>query len=115
MMAHGFYTIEHWKAPRRGAAGTWAAILHLDACQSLTMAMQALQQRGKPGLYRVVQTQRGVWAQMEDGELRLHGSHVGSPRNLAELTKIFQRERGRRPVEKAREARRKEKAQRDAR
>ena len=113
-MPHGFFTIEHWKAPRRGAAGKWVAILHLDAYQSPSKVMEALQERGKAGLYRVMQTQRCVWAQMEDCELRLRGSHVGSPKSLAELTKIFERERGRRPVEKAREARRKEKAQRGA-
>jgi len=111
-MAHGFFTVEQWKTPRGGAAGKWVAILHLDAYQSQSKAMAALQERGKPGLYRVVQTQRCIWAEMEDGELRLHGSHVGSPKNLAELTKIFEREGGRRPVEKAREARRREKARR---
>jgi hypothetical protein len=47
---------------------------------------------------------------MEKGKLRLHGSHVFSPQNLAQLSKLYEREGGRRPVEKARQARAKAKA-----
>jgi hypothetical protein len=114
-MPYGFFTVEQWKARRGRAPEKWVAILHLDAYRSPSKAMEFLQERSKPGLYRVVQTQRCVWAQMEDGKVRLHGSHVGSTKSLAELAKIFEREGGRRPVEKAREARRREKARRGAR
>ncbi len=113
-MPHGFFTIEQWKTARRGAQGKWVAIFYLDARHSMTHAVVALEGRGPPGLYRIVQTQRCIWAQVEDGKVRLHGSHAGSPKSLAELAKIFDREGGRRPVEKARQARMREKANRIA-
>ena len=95
-MPHGFFTVEQWKRP------DWTPILHLDSHQSLTKAMAALEKRGEPGLFRVVQMQRCVWAEKERGKLRLHGSHASSPENLAQIVEIFEREGGRRPVEKAR-------------
>jgi hypothetical protein len=64
--------------------------------------MAALEKRGEPGLFRVVQMQRCVWAEREGGKLRLHGSHASSPESLARVVEIFEREGGRRPVEKAR-------------
>ena len=64
--------------------------------------MTALEKRGEPGLFRVVQIQRCVWAEMEAGKLRLNGSHASSPESLAQIAEIFGREGGRRPVEKAR-------------
>src|SRR6185295_2871561 len=104
-MPHGYFTVEQWKRPRNGAAGQWTPILHLDSYQSLTTASGALEKRGRPGLYRVVQMQRCVWAETEDGKLSLHGSHASSPENLAQIVKIYEREGGRRPVEQARQAR----------
>src|SRR5437667_12034969 len=111
-MPHGFFTVEQWKRPHDGAATHWIPILHLDSYQSLTKAMAALEKRGEPGLFRVVQMQRCVWAEMEEGKLRLHGSHASSPENLAQIVEIFEREGGRRPVEKAREERAAAKAKR---
>jgi hypothetical protein len=111
-MPHGFFTVEQWKHPRRGSAGQWVAILHLDAWQSLSKAVEALHERGRPGLFRIVQMQRCIWAEMEDGTLRLHGSHASSPKNLARLAKLYDREGGRRPVEKARRDRAEAKAKR---
>src|SRR5881394_366496 len=105
-MPHGFFTIEQWKRPE------WIPILHLDSYQSLTKAMAALERRGKPGLFRVVQMQRCVWSEMEDGKLRLHGSHASSPETLAQLVEIFEREGGRRPMKKARQDRAAAKARR---
>jgi hypothetical protein len=104
-MPHGFFTIEQWKTSRKGATSQWTAILHLDSYQTLSKAMEALEKRGRPGLYRVVQTQRCIWAEMEKGKLRLHGSHVGSFESLTRLAKLYEREGGRRPVEKARQER----------
>jgi hypothetical protein len=104
-MPHDFFTIEQWRPARRGAPARWTPILHLDADQSVTLAAQALQKRGKPGLYRVVQMQRCLWAEIANCQLRLHGSHASTPKNLAELTKIFHREHGRRPVAKSRQDR----------
>ena len=111
-MPHGFFTVEQWKRPQDGAATHWMPILHLDSYQSLTKAMAALEKRGEPGLFRVVQMQRCVWAEIEGGKLRLHGSHASSPESLAQIVEIFEREGGRRPVEKARQERAAAKAKR---
>jgi hypothetical protein len=111
-MPHGFFTVEQWKRPKDSATTHWIPILHLDSCQSLTKAMAALEQRGEPGLFRVVQMQRCVWAEMEGGKLQLHRSHASSPENLARIVEIFEREGGRRPVEKARAERAAAKAKR---
>lgn len=101
-MPHGYFTVEQWKRPQGSKIGHWIPILHLDAYQTLTKAMKALEKRGEPGLFRVVQMQRCVWAEMEKGTLRLHGSHASSPESLAQIVEIYEREGGRRPVEKAR-------------
>jgi hypothetical protein len=101
-MPHGFYTVEKWMGSGTGKAGRWKAIIHLDAYQSLAKAIDALGARAKPGLYRVVQTQRCIWAQRDDGVVRLHGSHVVSAAGLARLATLYDREGGRRPVERAR-------------
>jgi hypothetical protein len=111
-MPHGFFTVEQWTLSRDGAKSQWVSILHPDSCQSMSKAMEALEKRGQAGLYRVVQTQRRIWAESENGKLRLHGSHVSSPDNLATLAEIFEREGGHRPVEKARQDRLKAKARR---
>jgi hypothetical protein len=109
-MPHGFFTVEQWKTPRGGATSQWIPILHLDSYQSLTKVMVALEKRAKSGLYRIVQMQRCIWAEMEGGELRLHGSHSSSPENLARLVEIYEREGGRRPVKQARAQRARAKA-----
>jgi hypothetical protein len=111
-MPHGYFTVEQWKRPQDSAAPHWIPILHLDSYQSLTKAMAALEKRGEPGLFRVLQMQRCVWAELENGKLRLHGSHASSPENLAQVVEIFEREGGRRPVEKARRERAAAKARR---
>jgi hypothetical protein len=111
-MPHGFFTVEQWTRSRRGSTSNWVPILHLDSYQSLTKAIAALEKHGRPGLYRVMQTQRCIWAQKEGGELRLHGSHVSSTESLARLVEIYDREGGRRPVEQARQARARAKAKR---
>jgi hypothetical protein len=102
-MPHGFFTIEQWK--RDNAATQWIPILHLDSYQSLTKAMSALEKRDEPGLFRVVQMQRCIWAEMEGGKLRLHGSHASSPENLAQIVEIYEREGGRRPTSRNRRSR----------
>jgi hypothetical protein len=111
-MPHGFFTVEQWMAPKANAGAEWIPILHLESYRSLTKAMVALEKRGQPGLYRILQMQRCVWAEMEAGKLRLHGSHHSSPENLAQMVEIYEREGGRRPVEKAREQRAQAKAAR---
>jgi len=104
-MPHGYFAVEQWKRTDDSETANWTPILHLDSYQSLTKVLAALEKRGEPGLFRVTQMQRCVWAEMEKGKLRLHGSHASSPENLAQIVQIFEREGGRRPVEKARQAR----------
>jgi hypothetical protein len=100
--------VEQWRKPK------WRPVIHLDSSQSVTGAIAALQKRDQAGLYRVVQTQRILWLERTGGQLKAHGCHTSSPENLAELTNLFEREGGRRPVEKARQDRAKAKAQRAA-
>ena|ERR1051326_4019803 len=104
-MPHGYFTVEQWKRPRGGITPRWIPILHLDSCRLLTQAVEAIENRGKPGLFRISQMQRCIWAEMEGGKLRLHGSHASSPKNFAQIVEIFEREGGRRPTEKARQQR----------
>jgi hypothetical protein len=109
-MPHGFFTVEQWTTPHDGASPQWIPILHLDSYQSLSKAVEALERRGEPGLFRVVQMQRCIWAEMEGKKLRLHGSHASSPESLAQIVEIYEREGGRRPMEKARQQRARVKA-----
>jgi hypothetical protein len=111
-MPHGFFTVEEWRPAQGSVKSGWIPILHIDSCESLSKAITILEKRGQPGLFRVLQTQRCLWGEMEDGKLRLHGSHVSSPKRLAEMTELYQREGGRRPVEKARQERAAAKARR---
>jgi hypothetical protein len=113
-MPHGFFTVEQWKRPRGRKTSEWIPIFHLDAYESSSKAITAIEKRGQSGLYRVVQTQRCIWAQKEGGKLRLHGSHASSPAGLARLAEIFEHEGGRRPVEQARQDRARGKAKRAA-
>ena len=101
-MPHGYFTVEQWKHSRNGGKASWTELFHLDSYQSLTKVLAALKTRGEPGLFRVLQMQRCLWAEMEGNKLRLHGSHSSSPEGLAEIVQIFERVKGRRPVEKAR-------------
>ena len=103
-MPHGYFTVEQWK-PAAPATAQWIPILHLDSYQSLTKAIKALENRGQPGLYRVVQTQRIVWAEAGNGKLRVSGCHAHSPESLAQIAESFERTNGRRPVEQARRER----------
>ncbi len=109
-MPHGYFIVEQWASPASGEKSQWIPILHLDSHQSLTKAIEALERRGEPGLFRIIQMQRCVWAEMEEGKLRLHGSHASSPENLMQIVEIYESEGGRRPVEKARQQRAQSKA-----
>ena len=111
-MPHGFFTVEQWTRSKAGAKLQWIPVLHLDSYQSLTAAIKALEKRDQPGLYRVVQTQRSIWAEVEDGKLRLRCWHASSSESLARLAGAFERDGGRWPVEKEREERARAKAKR---
>jgi hypothetical protein len=109
-MPQGYYTIEQWTPPGPDAESAWIPILHLPLGASLTAAETALEALGKPGFYRVVQTQRVIWAENEGGALRLRKSHAGSPESLDRMRAMFERCDGRYPVEEVRQARRDAKA-----
>jgi hypothetical protein len=108
-MPQGYYTIEQWTQPKKGARPEWVAVLHLPFGESLTAAEKAIERLGKPGFYRVVHTQRVIWAEQEGAKLRLRKSHAGSPESLDSMRQMFERTGGRYPVEEAREARRRAK------
>jgi hypothetical protein len=108
-MAQGYYTIEQWTRGRKGSAGAWVEVLHLPIGRSLTEAEAAVKKLGAPGLYRVVQMQRVVWAEQEGDELRMRKSHAASPESLDEIRQMFERSKGRYPVEEVKEARRRQK------
>jgi hypothetical protein len=111
-MPQGYYTVEQWKQPKRGAPPGWVAIVTLPFGETLTAAEQAVTQLGKAGFYRVVQTQRVIWAERDGGKLRLRKSHASSPESLGRLRQMFERCGGRYPVEEVREARRQAKRKR---
>jgi len=89
-MAHGYFTIEEW----RGKKKQWVAVCHLNGDQSVTDALRELERRDKPGLFRVVQMQRMVWAEKIDGKLRLRKWHANSPDTLSRTAETFDRDRG---------------------
>ena len=64
---------------------------------------------GTAGLYRVAQMQRMIWAEREEDDMRMRKSHAGSPENLDEVRQMFERSKGRYPVEEVKEARRQQK------
>jgi hypothetical protein len=105
-MPQGYYTIEQWKQPRKNAPGEWVAILHLPFGMSLTAAENELAKLGKPGLYRLVHTQRVIWVENDGDRLRLRKSHAGSPESLDRIRQMFERCNGSYPAEEVREARR---------
>jgi hypothetical protein len=90
-MPHGFYTIEQWRGKR------WVTVCHLDGGQSLTDAMQEVERRGKAGFFRIVQTQRMIWAEKKDGKLRLRKWHAGTPETLSRTAEAFDRDGGKWP------------------
>ena len=108
-MPQGYYTIEQWTRGKKGSAGTWVEILHLPFGRSLTDAATAVKDLGRPGLYRVVQMQRVVWAEQEGDELRMRKSHASSPERLDEIRQMFERSKGRYPIEEVKEGRRQQK------
>jgi hypothetical protein len=111
-MPQGYYTIEQWKEPCKGAPPEWVAILTLPFGATLTAAEQALAQLDRPGFYRVVHTQRVVWAERAGEKLYLRKSHAGSPESLDRIRQMFERCAGRYPVDEVGEAHRKAKRDR---
>ena len=90
-MAHGFFTIERWRNKK------WVTVCHLNGDQSVTDALRMLERRDNPGFFRVVQTQRMVWAEKTDGKLRLRKWHANKPETLSRSAEAFDRDGGRWP------------------
>jgi hypothetical protein len=90
-MAHGFFTIEQWRNKR------WVTVCHVDGGKSLTEAIQELERRDKAGFFRIVQTQRMIWAEKINGKLKLRKWHAGNPETLSRSAKAFDRDGGKWP------------------
>jgi hypothetical protein len=104
-MPQGYYTIEQWMGANGGDSPKWVAVLELPFGVSLTGAESVLRDLGKPGFYRIVHTQRVIWAEEQGGALKLRKSHAGSPESLDRMRQMFDRCAGRYPQEEVREAR----------
>jgi len=89
-MPFGFFTIEQWA--RKKGKFQWSPVGHLDRCHSLSDAIEFLEKRDKPGFFRVIQTQRMILAEKENGRLRLRKWHAGSRETLARTAKAFERD-----------------------
>src|SRR5258707_2275678 len=96
-MPQGFLILEQWKPTKRGAKPRWQAIRHFTSHESLSDVIQSLTDRGKPGFYRVTQTQRMIWAEKIGGKLHLRKWHAGSPESLARSAAAFIRDKGKWP------------------
>src|SRR5690242_15769949 len=107
-MPQGYYTIEQWKSAKR-AASEWTPVLNLPFGASLTAAETALKNLGKPGLFRIVQMQRVVWAEHDGSNLRLRKSHASSPDGLDSIREMFERTDGKYPIEEVKQVRREQK------
>ncbi len=107
-MPQGYYTIEQWKRPK------WVAVAVLPFGLSQTEAERALKRMGKPGFYRLVQTQRVIWCEPDGSGVRLRKSHASSPQSLVGMQEMFDRTAGRYPVEEVKAARRDAKRSRKA-
>jgi len=110
-MPQGYYTIEKWNGATKNVRPRWTVVLQLPLGTSLAAAEKAVEGLGE-GFYRVVQMQRVIWAEQEDGNLRLRKSHAGSPESLEAMRQMYERCRGVYPVEEVREARRRAKRKR---
>jgi len=108
-MPQGYYTIEQWMQPKKGAPFQWSEIMHLPFGASLTEAEDALKGLGNSGLFRLLQMQRIIWAEHEGESLRLRKSHASSPQNLNTVCQMFARSGGRYPVEEVKAARKQQK------
>jgi hypothetical protein len=93
-MPFGFFTVEQWRGKKRG----WTTVCHVTGYgKTLTEAMNQLESLGKPGFFRITQTQRMILAEKEMGKLRMRKWHVSTPEGLARTAEHFELEVGKRP------------------
>jgi hypothetical protein len=95
-MPTGFFTIEQWRG------GQWRTVCHLDARTKPTEAYRELEKRGRAGFFRIVQTQRVIWAEKTGRKLKLRKWHAMDPKTLERSVKAFDRDRGKWPVKSSR-------------
>jgi len=95
-MTFGFFTIERWG--RKNGKFQWLPVCHLDHDKTVTDAIQALEKKGEPGFFRLIQTQRMIRVTRENGKLRLRKWHAGKPETLARSARAFERDSVKRPV-----------------
>ena len=72
-------------------------VCHLNGDQSLRDALKALERHGKPGFFRVVQTQSLVWAEKDGDKLCLREWQADGPEDLSRGTDEFDRDGGKWP------------------
>jgi hypothetical protein len=73
---YGFFTVEQWKRPNARTKPQWIAIKHLDARNTLSSAIEMIATNGKPGFFRVLQTQRMIQAEKIDGGAWIAASRI---------------------------------------
>lgn len=93
-MAHGFLTIEKWQSRKK----QWVTVCHLNGDRSMADALRQVERRGKAGFFRIVQTQRMIWAERTKGKLKLRKWHANSPDTLTRTAKAYERDGGKWPV-----------------
>jgi hypothetical protein len=100
-MSKGFFTIERLSSVTPGATAQWITVCHLSGDKSVSDAMQQIETSGKPGFFRVIQTVRMVWAEVNNGKMKQRRWHASSPETLQRTAEAFERDGGIWPVERA--------------
>jgi hypothetical protein len=85
------------KSPKRARRHSGLQCAISDTEKSLTDVLAALEKRDEAGFFRVVQTQRMIWAEKSNGKLRLRKWHAGTREVLSRTAAAFERDRGRWP------------------
>ena len=98
-MPYGYFTILSWKGKKAG----WVVREHVAAPATLSDALARLESRGEAGLYKLVQTQRVVWAEKSGGRFQMRKWHCGSFDPTMRLERAFDRDKGVWPVKRASE------------
>jgi hypothetical protein len=99
-MPPGFFTLEQWKRPTPRSQPQWVPVQHFNRDKTLSDAVEHIEHIGRPGFYRVIQTQRMIWAEKTEGKLRLRKWHAGSPAVLSRSAETFDRDGGRWPAQR---------------
>jgi hypothetical protein len=99
-MPLGFFTLEQWKRPTPSSEPQWVPVRHFNRDKTLSDAVEHIERLGRPGFYRVIQTQRMIWAEKTEGKPRLRKWHAGSPEVLSRTARAFDRDGGHWPAKR---------------